>query len=212
MLAAKILDGAEFEPSERDQRVILRGVTFRDFQALLDIRGDRAGVRMYYLDGEIELLSPSDHHEWIKTALARILEAYADSLDLEFNGYGSLTMRKAPKERGAEPDECYVVGRPKGRPDIAIEVMWTPGGLDKLAIYSGLGVRELWVCKVVKGKVGLFLYTLRRGRYVEIARSAFLPDLDLALVLRCLDHESQTQAVRAFRAGLATRPSTPRSR
>lgn len=212
MLAAKILDEPEDEQDERDQRVILRGVTFRDFEALLDIRGDRAGVRMYYLDGEIELLSPSDHHEWIKKGLARILEAYADSLGIEFNGYGSLTMRKAPKERGAEPDECYVVGRSKGRPDIAIEVMWTPGGLDKQAIYSGLGVRELWVCKMVKNKLGIFLYTLRRGRYVEITRSAFLPDLDLALVLHCLAHESQTQAVRAFRAALATRSSAPRSR
>jgi hypothetical protein len=33
---------------DEDQRVIMNGVTWRDFETLLAIRGDRAGVRMYF--------------------------------------------------------------------------------------------------------------------------------------------------------------------
>jgi hypothetical protein len=42
---------------EEDQHVVLRAMSWQDFEALLAIRGDRSGVRMYYLDGEIELVS-----------------------------------------------------------------------------------------------------------------------------------------------------------
>jgi hypothetical protein len=45
-----------------------------------------------------------------------------------------------------EPLRPYVLGRvaaPK-LPDLAIELTWTWGGLDKLEIYSKLGVPEVW--------------------------------------------------------------------
>lgn len=195
--------GTPFESDERDQRVIWCGATWSDYEALLAMRDDRPNPRLYYLEGEIEIMSPSEGHEWMKTTLARLLEAYADEVGLELNGYGSLAMRKARQARGAEPDECYVVGRAKGRPDLAIEVMWTKGGLDKLAIYSGLGVQELWCCRREKAKgISLALYALRRGRYFEVPRSGLLPHLDLELIRKCLALKSQTQAVRAFRAAL----------
>src|SRR5690242_5509801 len=122
MLArARPTDGMVVEPLE-DQRVVMCGVSWRDYEQLLTIRGDRSGVRLYYLAGDIEIMSPGQGHEWLKTTLARLLEAYADEVGLEFNGFGSMTMKQSRRERGAEPDECYVVGRAKGRPDLAIEV------------------------------------------------------------------------------------------
>jgi hypothetical protein len=42
-----------------DQHVVLGGMAWQDYEAFLAIRGDRAGVRMYYLDGQIEILSPA---------------------------------------------------------------------------------------------------------------------------------------------------------
>ena len=48
---------------DEDQHVVLRGMAWQDFEALLAIRGDRAGVRLYYLDGEIEIMSPTKIHE-----------------------------------------------------------------------------------------------------------------------------------------------------
>jgi Uma2 family endonuclease len=183
-------------PSRHDQRVILHGVTWSQYETLLEIRGDQAGVRMTYLEGELELMSPSRDHEAIKKLLARLLEAYAEERDLELEGYGSMTMRSAPRGRGVEPDECYALGGPKDHPDIAIEVIWTSGGLDKLEVYRGLGVREVWLWK--DGR--LSVHALRGDRYEGIARSELIPDLDLELLESFVGEQSQTRAVKSFRA------------
>jgi Uma2 family endonuclease len=183
-----------------DQRIFLHGRTWSEFEILLALRGDRGGVRMFYLEGEIELMSPSESHEGIKTTIARLVEAYADDRGLEFNGFGSWTLKSAPKERGAEPDECYVIGATsKAKPDLAIEVIWTSGGLDKLSIYAGLGVRELWVWKR-PGTISV--HALRGDNYEEIARSELLPEIDLDVLAGFIAMPSQSQAVRAYRATL----------
>jgi len=129
-----------------DQRVVLHGVPWSHYQVLLALRGDAPVPRLTYLSGELELMSPSQDHERIKKLIARLLEVYALAKKLPLNGFGSWTLRDAPGERGAEPDECYVLGDARGRdrPDLAIEVVWTSGALDKLAVYAGLGVGEVW--------------------------------------------------------------------
>jgi Uma2 family endonuclease len=192
--------GSDAEPTDHDQRVILRGMSWKDYEVFLALRGDRRGVRAYYLEGEIELMSPSGGHEALKKLLARLLEAWADERGLEFNGCGSWTLKSEPNEVGAEPDECYLVGRTSGElPDLAIEVVWTRGGLRKLDIYRGLGVREVWT---VDRSHRIHVHVLRGGAYEEVEKSEVLPDLDLALLARFLSHESQSQAVRALRAAM----------
>lgn len=134
---------------DADQRILLHDVTWEGYEALLAIRGDRSGVRIYFCEGELELMSPSRTHEWIKKAIARLVEAYAEETGIELGGVGSWTIQERTEERSAEPDECYVLDGQLGpdgqldveRPDLAIEVFWTSGGLDKLEIYRGLGVR-----------------------------------------------------------------------
>jgi Uma2 family endonuclease len=181
-----------------DHRVTLHGVTWDQYEALLAIRGDTAGVRMAYLEGELELMSPSRSHESIKKVLARLLEAYGEERGLELNGFGSMTLRNQPKERGVEPDECYELGGPKEFPDIAIEVVWTSGGLDKLDIYQAFGVREVWIWR--EGRIEI--HALRSGQYERIAQSELLPELDLAKMAELAESSNQTQAVRDFRASL----------
>ncbi len=185
---------------DTDQHVILHGMTWENYEALLAMRGDEAGVRLYYLDGAIELMSPTRSHEDIKTTLARLLYAYCEERDIELSGYGSWTLRNAPTKRGAEPDECYMVGSiEKETPDIAIEVIWSHGGLDKLEIYRGLGVAEVWVWD---RDTGLRVFALRDGRYEPAKGSTFFPDLDVAWFASFLDQPTQTQAVRALRAAM----------
>ncbi|HWW61557.1 MAG TPA: Uma2 family endonuclease, partial [Thermoanaerobaculia bacterium] len=93
-------------PVDPDERVILSDIEWWQFETFLAIRGDRAGVRVTYLEGAREIMSPSRTHETLKKLISRLLEAYADAMGLVFEGYGSLTMRDAPKRRGIEPDEC----------------------------------------------------------------------------------------------------------
>jgi Uma2 family endonuclease len=181
-----------------DQRVILSDIDWWQFEAFLAIRGDRAGVRVTYLEGELEIMSPSRTHEALKTLIARLLEAYADEKGLVFEGYGSLTMRNAPKQLGIEPDECYAVGAAKESPDMAVEVIWTHGGLDKLDVYRGLGVREVWIWK----KKELKAYELRGSAYLEISQSVVIPGLSPSFIAGYLDFETQTEALRQMRAAL----------
>ena len=181
-----------------DQRVILGGVDWWQFEAFLAIRGDRAGVRVTYLEGELEIMSPSGTHEWRAKLISRLLEAYADETGLVFEGYGSLTLRHAPNQCGIEPDECYAIDAPKDHPDLAVEVIWTSGGIDKLDVYRGLGVREVWIWK----KDELKAYELRGGAYVEISQSVVIPELSPSFIAGFLDCETQTEAVRKLRAAL----------
>src|ERR1043166_714180 len=126
-----------------DQRVILGGINWWQYETVLAILGDRAGVHVTYLEGQLEIMTPSRTHGWLTKLIARLLEAYAGEKELVFEGYGSMTIRNAPKQRGIEPDECYAVGAAKESPDLAVEVIWTHGGLDKREVYRGLGVREV---------------------------------------------------------------------
>jgi Uma2 family endonuclease len=184
-----------------DQRVRLHGISWEGYESFLALRGEQSGTRVTYLDGELELMSPSINHELLKTTLGRLLEAYAEKRGIELNGYGSWTVKSAKDKLGVEADECYVVGLRDGLPtipDIAIEVVWTSGGIDKLEVYRGLGIPEVWFWQ--KGVLRFFL--LQDDGYLSSTRSRLLPDLDPALIARCMGESSQTQAVRALRAAL----------
>lgn len=186
-----------------DQRVHLHGISWAAYETLLAARGDQGGVRITYLDGELELMTPSVNHEALETQLARLLETYAETVGIELEGFGSWTVRSERAGRGVEADECYVIGpltAPPPIPDIAIEVVWTGGGIDKLEAYRGLGIPEVWVWQ--DGTLRVFL--LEGQAYVPSTRSRLLSDLDPGLIMRCMAEPSQTQAVRALRAALAS--------
>lgn len=196
------------EAIEQDQHVVLRGMWWQAFEAMLALRGETSGVRMYYLDGEIELLSPARDHEGRKTTLARLLELWALETGIELNGYGSWTLKKEALEAGAEPDECYIVGPDKDTPDLAIEVEWSRKlGLPKEEIYRRLGVRELWTLKA-DGR--LVVRVMNKGRWTEQQGSRVLPTLDVPWLLEFLGIEPQSKALRALREAL--RPTRSASR
>lgn len=106
-----------------DQRVFLR-LSWPDFEQFLALRGDAAGTRITYLDGVLEIRSPSSVHEGIKKRLARLLELWAAQEGVDLAGYGSTTLKRKAGKAGVEPDECYLVGRSEfsGPPDLAIEI------------------------------------------------------------------------------------------
>jgi Uma2 family endonuclease len=186
-----------------DHRVMLHGVAWADLERVLHIRGDTAGPRITYLDGELELMSPSRFHEALKKMIARLLEAYAGVKGIPLVGVGSWTLKSARRKRAIEPDECYIVGPAEERetPDLAIEVIWTSGGIEKLEVYRGLGVGEVWMWR--KGQ--LQVHVLVAGRYRRSARSVLFPALDLDRLLSFAVRPDQTQAVEEYRKSLRKR-------
>ena len=183
-----------------DHFVHLRGVAWEDYERLLEVRGDKSAPRFTYLRGTLEIMSPSKDHEAIKSLIARLLECWCIDRGIEMMPYGSWTLKERKEERGAEPDECYVFGtEARDRPQLAIEVEWTRGGMDKLEVYRRLGVDEVWIWK--KGEIHVFL--LEGDGYQKVTRSRVVPQLDLELLASLLDRPTLTQAVRDFRAAVA---------
>lgn len=177
---------------------ITSGVSWQAYEALLAAYGDRAGYRVAYLDGTLEIMSPSRRHEGEKKRIATLLEVYFEETDTEYVPLGSTTFRQEERRGGAEPDESYCVGSQKEFPDLVIEVVVTSGGTDKLEIYRRLQVREVWFWRGESFSV----FGLLRDRYQPIARSELLPDLDLNALAQYVSYSSQLEAVKAFRRSL----------
>ncbi len=184
-----------------DHVVFLDPVPWKDYERLLELRGDRSVPRMTYLEGVLELMTPSHEHERIKSMVGRLVEVFCLERGVRFTPYGQWTLKSKRKRRGVEADECYVFGAPRGaprRPHLAIEVFSTSGRLDKLEVYRRLGVREVWIWS--QGK--LTPWGLRAEAYVELPASAVLPGIDLAQLLRFVDRPTAYDAIRAYRRAL----------
>jgi Uma2 family endonuclease len=187
--------------ASREQRMLILGVTWKDYMILREAL-DTPGLRMTYLKGALELMSPSKAHERKKTTIARLIELYAYLMRLPLNGYGSTTFRRQAKERGAEPDECWCLGRvmpDDGMPEIVLEVIETSPLLDKLTVYDGFEVPEVWLFED-----GVFSLHGRRksGGYERMRKSRLLPTLDFGLVARFAHREDQQAALEEFAAAL----------
>jgi|ERR1043165_6104765 Uma2 family endonuclease len=183
-----------------DGIVNLHNVSWNDYERMLKMRGDKAVPRFHYLEGELEIMSPSRDHEQITSLIGRLLEAWCTDRGVEFMALRSWTLKEATEERGAEPDECYIFDRERrDRPHLAIEVAWTRGAINKLRIYERLGVDEVWIWR--KGIIEVHVFA--GGKFVRAQRSRLFPDLDLALLGSMLDRDTISQAVRDFRKALA---------
>lgn len=177
------------------------GVPWSHYEAQLAFRGDAPVPRMSFLDGAMELMSPSRDHERVKSYIGMLVETFALERGIDLSPYGSWTLKQAPKHAGAEPDECYLIGSDQARetPDLVIEVIWTSGGIDKLEIYRRLRVPEVWFWK----NGAIEVHVLRGDAYEASEKSEQIEGLDLPLLLSFLDRPTAIQDVRAYREALA---------
>jgi Uma2 family endonuclease len=84
-------------------------------------------------------------------------------------------------------------------PELAIEVVTTSGTINKLDVYRGLGVPEVWFWK----ENHIAIYWLGQNGYEEATRSWLLPNLDIAELAGFISPtEGHTKVVRAYRARL----------
>ncbi len=183
-----------------EQRVVLQGVSWHQYELLLVTLGDDfPALRLSYLESTLEIMTNSPLHEELKTMIGMLMEAYFQETRTRFHGMGSATFRQVAKQRGLESDECYCLSGKKEFPDLAIEVVLSSGIVDKLDIYKGLGVTEVWVWEAGK----FTLYHLRSDshseRYEQVESSELLPDCDIGLLASYIKPEEQFDAVMAFR-------------
>jgi Uma2 family endonuclease len=93
----------------------------------------------------------------------------------------------------------------EGPPDIALEVVLTNPLLDKLAVYAGLGVREVWAWSEGAFRVFALRGAGAEAVYEELAASELVPQLELAPLADYAEREDQHAAVREYRDRLRGR-------
>jgi Uma2 family endonuclease len=183
-----------------DQRIVHHG-TWEQFKFIQKGFDGSPGVRLSYYDETIEILMPGREHELFASIIGYLVTTFLTEKGIFFQPTRSMTQEKEGVV-SAQADESYCIESVKTIPDLAIEVVFTSGGISKLERYKALGVLEVWFWEdgVLK------LYHLQNGIYERIDRSQLpgLNDLDLVLLQRCiLMAETDTgEAIRAFRREL----------
>jgi Uma2 family endonuclease len=182
-----------------EQRLILPlSMSWEQFKALDSLLEYTRSVRLSYLDGYVEIMTLSREHEIIKCLLALLLGLFFLEKDISFMPTGSATLQGETKGSSKEPDLSYYFGedrRERKTPDLAIEVIFTSGTINKLEYYRRFNVAEVWFWED-----GVFaIYQLNSEGYDRILRSVLLPDLDLELLGRCLQMSEEKEALKVFR-------------
>lgn len=204
-----------------EARVLLRDVGWEGYQDLIERSGD-GGRRMSYLDGSVEQMTIGPRHEGYKRILARMIDYIIMELGIATWPLGSTTFQRASNRRGVEPDDCYYLASMDGLaeylagptrdsedapvdldlappPDLVVEVELSSPLLDKLAIYAGLGVPELWR---YDGRRFRILLLQPDGSYAESSVSRafpFLPVAGFGQHLAAYDPRQEITWVRAYR-------------
>jgi Uma2 family endonuclease len=158
-------------------------VSWGEYENLLADLGE-SSVRIFYDQGRMEVMAPASAHEKPKGVIHTLVTAIRDELDIDVESLGSTTLKADLQARGAEPDDCFyiqnaalVIGKEDvdlnhdPAPDLVIEIDHTSASLDKLTIYAGLGVPEVWRLKGHQVQI----YLLTGGGYDESPTSRAFP-------------------------------------
>jgi Uma2 family endonuclease len=192
-------------------RVILKGVSWSTFKALLADVGDDRAWRIAYDGGVLEIRMPLEEHEEPKRLIESFVEAIVDELEIELRSLGSLTLEREDLTRAVEPDSCFYIQNEasvRGKrdislpedlpPDLAIESDYTNSSVNKDSIYAAFGVPELWRYR----RESLQVYQLVDGKYEKCDRSLAFPFLPVAEIPGFIEQSrtvGQRAAVRLFR-------------
>lgn len=169
-----------------DQPVLMDGVSWATYEALLADGDDRRQTRMAYDQGVLEIVTPSFEHERFRDVVSGVAEIILDTREQDYVRSGSVTLKQEELGRGFEADASFYVAhvsRVRGLnqidlhndppPDLVIEVDVSRSSLDKLPIYAAMGVPEVWRCR--SGSV--YVHRLVGSNHVEIDQSEVLPGL-----------------------------------
>jgi len=184
------------QPTTTEEKLVtLQGVTWEQFKGIEAQLQDNRNVRLSYLSGILEFMSPiGEQHEEVKSTLSLLLDAYLKELGIRFYKRGGFTLEE-PGYASGTPDESYSIGTKKDTPDIVIEIIVTSGSINRKELYKPKKVPEVWFWK----SDTLRIFRLNAvGEYEEVARSGFLPDLDPQLLLRYIAYPDQYDAVQEF--------------
>jgi hypothetical protein len=114
---------------------------------------------------------------------------------IDFTPRGLVTLESETGRVKPEADLSYELGVNREFPGLAVQVLVTSGGINKLEAYKDLQIPEVWFWE----NAALRMYSLGADGYAEVDRSFVLPDLDIVLLVGCINIENHLQAMREFK-------------
>jgi Uma2 family endonuclease len=188
----------KIETEKVAEPILVNNLSWKEFKVVAQIIESRS-VRVSFLDGLLEIRKmPGKKHETIKERIGALLEIYFEFLGIDFTPTGSMTLENEGEKVKCEADKSYELTGGKECPDLVIEVVISSGGINKLEAYKRLKINEVWFWE--NGKFSL--YSLQDNDYKIIEKSVLLPDLDLVLLVNCVNLPNHSSALKEFRQGI----------
>lgn len=162
-----------------EQRIVLHHISWQFYEQFQAAIAGQSSPRLTYYQGTLEVMSPLEEHESARSLIGRFIEILIAELRLNLKTMGSTRLKRPELAAGGEPDECYYIQNEplvRGRmvdlkydppPDLVIEVDITHTDIDKLRLYTDLGIPEFWR---YNGQVWR-IYRLQNGEYKEVGAS-----------------------------------------
>ena len=195
------MTAATIAPPIKESPLLFEGLTWREFKAVEQLL-DRPGYRLSFLDGILEIRRRSgEPQEIIKERIGALVEQYLLIAGFDFTPTGSMTLESETGKVKREADESYKLAPGRRLPDLAIEIVFSSGGIDKLEAYKRLKIPELWFWED-----GLLEVYHLRGEgdglhYEKISSSEEVQGIDLDLLLRCMNMVNYVDAIKTFQQG-----------
>jgi Uma2 family endonuclease len=192
-------------------QLLLKNVSWQQFQDILQNLGESRSARLSYSQGTLEIMTSLPEHEDDKVIIGDLIKAILEEMDIEFRSLGSTTFENEAMRQAVEPDDCFYIQneaqiRGKKRlnleidppPELAIEIDIT--SRTKFNNYQELGVAELWRYDGKKIEIN----SLQSGKYVQSETSLVFPNLPIADVLHDFVEQSKVRGrnatMKVFRA------------
>src|ERR1051325_4069720 len=89
--------------------LILHGVTWEEYEDLLEAVGENPALRISYDEGTLQIMTTSPRHESYIKLIERLVDHLSFILGVKILFFGGATMKKKRKKKGNEPDACFYV-------------------------------------------------------------------------------------------------------
>ena len=189
----------------------LEGISWDQYEQLLEELVEWRGMRVSYDHGRVEILSPTFEHENYIGFISGIGRVLSEEMDIVVEAAGATAYKQERLLQGSEGDQSFyvlhataIIGKPRidldfdPPPDVVVEVDITNESLSKFPIYAAFGVPEIWRYDGKRGAI----YHLAGQEYVEAASSLSFPCLTAKAMTQFLEQsktQGQSAALTAFR-------------
>ncbi|WP_445174137.1 Uma2 family endonuclease [Microcoleus sp.] len=196
------MSAAIIAPPRKESPLLFEGLTWREFKAVEQLL-DRPGYRLSFLDGVLEIRRRhGEPHETVKARIGALLQLYLLMAGFDFTPTGLMTLESETGKVKREADESYKLAPGRMLPDLAIEVVFSSGGINQLEAYKRLKIKEVWFWED-----GLLEVYHIRGEgntlhYEKVSSSEEVKGIDLDLLLRCINMVNHVDAVKTFQQAL----------